>query len=41
MNYEEMIISLISSFQDKELLERIYRLAEYLLIYKDKGEGKA
>lgn len=38
MNYEEKIVSLLSKFHNKRLLERIYRLAEYLYIYRDKGE---
>lgn len=39
MSYEEKIVSLLSKFHDKRLLERIYKLAEYLYIYKDKTEG--
>lgn len=35
MNYEDVLISLIMKFHNKELLKRIYNLAEYLYIYKD------
>lgn len=35
VNYENLIISLIMKFHNKELLKRIYNLAEYLYIYKD------
>jgi len=35
MDYEKMIVSLISKFHNKRLLKRIYNLAEYLYVYKD------
>lgn len=40
MSYEEMIIRLIPNFRNKKLLKRIYKLAEYLYIYKDNSEEK-
>lgn len=39
MNYEDLIISLIRQFHNKELLKRIYNLTEYLFIYKDTEEA--
>lgn len=35
MNEQEMIIDLMKKFQNKKLLRRVYRLLEYLYIYKD------
>ena len=34
VDYENLIISMIAKFQNKELLRRIYKLAEYLYVYK-------
>lgn len=36
MNYEDMLISLIPKLRNKQLLMRIYKLAEYLYIYRDR-----
>ena len=37
-DYTESIIILIKQFHNKELLKRIYNLAEYLYVYKDTSE---
>ncbi|GEM_PF-3034207 len=38
VDYENLIISLIAKFQNKEFPRRIYKLAEYSYVYKDEKE---
>lgn len=35
MDYREKIIEIINNIKNEHLLKRIYKLAEYLYIYKD------
>ena len=37
MREQQMIIDLMDKFQNKKLLLRVYRLLEYLYLYKDGG----
>lgn len=37
MSEKEMIIDLMDKIQNKKLLVRVYRLLEYLYLYKDGG----
>lgn len=38
MDYREKIIEIINNIRNEQLLKRIYKLAEYLYIYKDTSE---
>lgn len=39
MDYKKMILDLLEKVNDVELLRRVYKLLEYLYIYKEKETG--